>query len=70
MDAEEYTDWKTGTVHLLEVSDKVPTGEAKAFAAALGAHMQVLGLPQLDGSKAEFALENSGFRLLAQPAFT
>ena len=62
--------WNAGAVQLLEVSDKVPTGEAEAFAAALGKHMRGRGLAQLPGSKTEFALTNSGFRLLAQPAFT
>ena len=62
--------WKAGEVQLLEVSDKVATGEAEAFAAALGAHMQALGLPQLVGSKTEFALGNAAFRVLVQPGLT
>ena len=57
--------WRTGTVELLEVSDKVPTSEAKAFADALAEHMRVLGLAQLLGSKTEFALENSDYRPLS-----
>ena len=50
--------WRTGDGELVEISDKVPAGDAKAFGDALSAHMRVLGLAQLDGSKTEFALKS------------